>query len=628
MEICTPQAIPEVRSRIHDRRRAYAVAVFALVVVGAAIRVILAHRAAVSYDEVHVMGFGLQELVRSGREFWIDLPLRRSNAIAPLWWWLQAIPCACTGLVSLPALRLLPVLIGSATPACVWWAAAPRLGRRSALVLCGLVALSDVHAFASTRGECVEPLLVLCALVSACWIGGWRRPLAKVILWSFLPLTHLIKGGAILLLLVVGEILFRVVRQRGRSVGAIVAYGFAACIPISIWLAAASVTAFADGPILADAGEFGGLGAYLASLTTQYVATKGHMVATAWDAAMPFFDGRLWPLTALIFIPLVTAIGVAAVGTIRSLLQGHRNRRVSLFVALLPWSIVGCWLVIGRGLTGSRFHLLYLPAWWLLGSLALAARGSARITRSDSEPSSPATRLDARRIDVHPERGRPRRRFAPACLVILVAVWIVHLLFAFSVTSWTRREWRFDVLTALHAGVALAACLGIAIALAEGLFGRMWSVRVRVLLFGLSTAIGGLLMRELGPIAWGPSARFEPAPGSRVGDIPTALEDLDAAWSRERRFPGPDRTPFWVYMSNAHLTRPNRTAADAEWAIRYARAAIAANPADAQAWAYLGFASQSAGRPTAEIRSAWIRSHELRPDARLAEQIRRLDERP
>ncbi len=599
------------------RRRIIHSAALALILLGGSFRLAIALRSAVSYDEIYVMGDGLEQLAQSSRDFWVDVPLRRSNAIAPLWWWLQAIPSTFGGIVSLAGLRLLPVLLGTATLVLTWFVAAHRFGRRTALILLAIVALSDVHAFTSARGECVETLLLVAALPAACWIGDWRRPTRKILLWSILPLSHLLKGGAILAMILAGEIIFRAcVKPTGKSVPhgrsatwwAIVAAGFCAFVPIGVWLVIANATVFADGPVVADAGRFENLWQYIAGLTTGYSATKAHMVASAWDSAMIFFHGRVWPFTVLTCVPIATGIGLGVARIFQRRVPhprssegggrpaapvglGARTERTALVLSLLPWCVVGPFLVLGRGLVGSRFHLLYLPAWWLLASLAW---------------------------------GRPRtvRRVA---LVVIACVWILHVAAGFSMTSWSNLDWRME-LVSVETWVPLAF---VFLAMAILVRARFLQARsLRAVAVGVTMMLGAVIVSTHGPIAWGPAARFEPAPGPPVGDRPTFLSELETAWTRDHRYPPADPASFWVYMANAHLKRPDAAAADAEWAIRYADAAVHRNSADAQAWAYLGFASRSAGRPKDEIRRAWKRSYELRPDPRLSDLLRKLDESP
>ena len=86
-----------------------------LIALGTVLRLAYAVRCGVGYDEVFVMGVGLEETASSWGALLIDVPVRRSDGITPLWWWVQEIPFAFQRHASLVGLRVIPLVLGVGT---------------------------------------------------------------------------------------------------------------------------------------------------------------------------------------------------------------------------------------------------------------------------------------------------------------------------------------------------------------------------------------------------------------------------------------------------------------------------------------------------------------------------------
>jgi len=107
------------------------------------------------------------------------------------------------------------------------------------------------------------------------------------------------------------------------------------------------------------------------TLTFDYAKTKAHVTAGLVDALRVWWDWGVWPAT-VVSLPLgVMGIVGALYGTRRRRL-GTYTRRDAARIGLLVWVIVGMAVVVGRGTLGARFHLMYLPALWMLAALTVS----------------------------------------------------------------------------------------------------------------------------------------------------------------------------------------------------------------------------------------------------------------
>lgn len=570
----------------------------AIIALGLILRIAFAWRAGVGYDEVFVIGLGLDEIHESLARWLLEVPVRRSDAVTPLWWWLQAIPALLVGYPTLWGIRCVPVALGGLSLALFWILARRRLGQGPAILALSFVSMSDLVAFSSARGEFAEPLLLLAALPAVCLIGEGRRPWIKGILWLVLLLTHLGKGALIVAGLGIADTVFALC-DRTKNAGTASANRFqvrfkslalstaVALLPTVIWLLLVDRLLFAAGPVETDTGPRNSIWSAIHAITFGYRTTKLHMLAAPWDSLQVFLDARVWPVATISAFPMIVGI-FAAMG--HAIAARGQTRRSALVLSLFPWFLLALALVVGRGMIGSRFHLLYLPAAWVIASMGL-------------------WRL---------------RNGGPMFLLALATAWTVHLAIGFSWTSWTDRTLQLSWST-IAAGLFPFVLWAIVI-VGSSLNQRRLGVGTK-----LSAAIAiacGLTIASVscGPLRWGPAARFEPMAERTARTEDSLLAAMDRASTGIGLYPPPHGRSLHIDLANYFLTRSEANEYDFERAATYALLATRYDRNVARAWAYVGLAYQRSNRPVSEIRDAWERSYALNPDPRMAEWLSRLPE--
>ncbi len=580
-----PMSHPATTQPAPRRPKGYLALATACVAVGMVLRVALAIRCGVGYDEVFVMGTGLEELLASARAFFIDVPVRRSDAITPLWWWLQAVPSALLGQGSLISLRLCPVMIGVATLVLVAREAPRRLGRPAAATLLLIVTTSDVLAFCNARGEFSESLLMLLLWPALFRAGDPRRPVRKGLLWFLLLMTHLGKGLFLVAGLAAAETVHLALRRRrSRATRALAVSIGVAVIPVVAWLCLVNVLAFAGGPVETDAGKASDIWHAITRITMDYQATKAHMVAGPFAAMQVYLDGMVWPGAVLWTVPLLAGAAASLAPVFRGARQG---RRCVLAAGLVPWVAVGAWLVIGGGVVGSRFHLLYWPAVWVM-----AAMGLQRLWR------------------------RRQRGF----LVLAALVWSLHVTIALSWRSWIDRTLDVSAIGIVLGAVILVAAILPAMPVQRRRSSPSRHSRQVVGVALLMLVAAGCLL-GYGPIAWGPAARFEPMDTARPSVELRLLADIDAYRGQGQPWPTSHGRTLYSDLAHFHLSRADRQPHDVEQAIAYLQRELRDRPDDPRAWFYLGLAYQEAGAPVDQVRQAWQRSYALNPIPMVAERL-------
>jgi len=569
------------RAASSPTHRRYTVALAIIIAAGAGLRLGYAIRCGVAYDEVFVLGVGLDETVGDTGRLWCDVPVRRSDGITPLWWWVQALPVLSGGGLSLWGLRLWPVVLGVITLGLTWQVAAPRIGRGPAVILLALAAASDMLAFTNARGEFAESLLMAAALPAVCLVGDRRQWGLKGVLWLVLLMTHLGKGLFLVGGLISAECVLLILR-RGRALdwGRLATALLLAAGPTLGWLIIAGAVVFHGGSVSTDAGARDSVWQALAAITMDYGRIKGYMVARPLDAALVYADAAIWPTTAVLALPVAVGLIAAVAGALGG--RG-RGRRAALAIALLPWVMVGLAAVIGRGLLGARFHLLYWPALWLI-----AATGLWRL--------------------------RQARR---ALLVTAGVLWAAAAALAFSWSSWQQGDIRISTLTLV--GVALAGMPTVIAVCPPWYWASRWRPAAAAL--GLLLALTVVLT---GPWRWGPAARMEPMAGPEANQGSRLLARIDAARSGAAEYPGPQGRTLNIDLANYFLTKADGTPRDVDRAVHYAELETSRDALDPRAWFYLGLAYQRDGRPVGHVRRAWETCYSLRPDPRVAERLRQL----
>lgn len=560
-----------------------------ILVAGGAYRLMLSIRLPVGYDEVFVMAVGLLEMAKSPAAWLVETPMQRSSALAPLWWWVESLPLRFTGEVTLSGLRLVPMLCSLAIPALGYVCAARRFGRRTALIFAAFLALSDILSFCTVRSDFFEALLVVFMIPVVCGSGRRQSGVLRGACWAGMALTFFGKALFIVGLNVLGECVAAAVSRedRGARVRGIVVSLVLAAAPVGAWFTLAG-RHYAGRTIVHEAkADASGVLDLVRAMTLEYGKAKAHVVGPPIEAAMVWLDAGVWPTNAMAMgLMLVTLVLASA-----DVLSGHRRgwtSRRRAQAALLAWAVVGCAYVVWRGATGARFHLMYLPALWLLAALTLPRlRGSS-----------------------------PTRQGGAVAWCALVAAaslgWV----------SWSDGRW--SLIRALTFGAPFAVVAGvIGVRLFATSSQRRPSERVEI---GM-VLVAFVALSLCGPTVWGPAAKFEPMFQRNPRDAaarPWTESMIVLDNYRMGRIEAIERRPetLEVLLSNYFRTQQPP---DLAGALHFARRGVVHDPGNVMTWTYLGLALDEAGAAVEERRQAWEKALELKPESEfIADRLRAL----
>jgi 4-amino-4-deoxy-L-arabinose transferase-like glycosyltransferase len=541
----------------------------ALLLVGIGYRFYLVLKMPVGYDEVFVMSVGLEEMSRSAADFLIEVPVKRSSGITPLWWWLEYVPVRLGGGISLATLRVLPFLLGAGTMLLAYALARRFVGRRMAMVFLGLLCLSDVVAFTNSRSDFSESLSLPIIVALVCLAARRGFTLTRGLLLLVLMMTGLGKGILVagLLILAEGFVIALVPRERVRRALALFAALLIAVVPTLGYLLWANAHFAASGTIDHDAVQASNIFDLIHKLTLEYSQVKAHVTGSVRDAAQVYLDFAVWPVTVVTAVPLLAGILAAWRRLFRARFR-PRSRRDRQAAALLVWAVVGAAVIILRGSAGARFHLMYLPAAWMLCAMWIGRRGTIRSLRR-----------------ILPEL------VATAVFVAMATGWTD---WAAGRVAWPRVFGFMVVLVPIAAAGAWALTRAPRLARTAGpiALGIIWLVCIV----------------SAGPAKWAPYARFEPMYGS---EELAALDDYRSG--RRAQPPQPHGRTLYVDLAHYYLTTQPATDWSRAKALDYARREVARDETDARAWFYLGLALQENNAPVEEVRRAWERSLQLKP---------------
>lgn len=553
-------------------------------IAGGAYRLILSIRLPVGYDEVFVMAVGLLEMAKSPAAWLVETPMQRSSALAPLWWWVESLPLRVMGEVTLSGLRLAPMVCSLAIPVIGYACAARRFGRRTALIFAGFLALSDILSFCTVRSDFFEALMLVFMIPVVCGAGRRQRGVLRGACWAGMALTFFGKAMFIVALNVLGECLAAAVsrRDRGARVRRLLVSLMLAAAPVGAWFTLAG-RHYAGRTIVHEAkADASGVLDLVRAMTLDYGKTKAHVVGPPIEAAMVWLDAGVWPVNAMAMGVMIVALALASVDVLSGHRSGWSSRRRAQ-AALLAWSVVGCAYLVWRGATGARFHLMYLPALWLLASLTLPRLSSLS-----------------------------RSRQAIAAAVCLVAA-VVSL----GWVSWSDGRW--SPIRALTFGAPLAVIVGVIVA-------RLFVAPSQRL--ASERPVAGMMLAAFvaltlcGPTVWGPAAKFEPMFQRNPKDAaarPWTESMIVFDNYRLGRIESIERRPgtLEVLLSNYFRTQQPP---DLESAVHFARRGVVHDPADVQTWTYLGLALDEAGAAAEERRQAWEKALELKPESELIQE--------
>ncbi len=549
---------------------------------GAAYRVELSVGLPVGYDEVFVIAVGLLEMEASQAAYWLEVPMQRSSALAPLWWWVEYVPFKLLGDVTQSGVRIMPLLCSLTIPALGYLASWRRFGRRAALGFALFLSLSDVLAYCTVRAEFFESLLMLAAVPLVCGVGRPQRGAGRGVLWAAMLLTFFGKALFIIGLNLAAEgvvLAFARGRRARQAASLLVSLGVAA-VPAALWFFAAHEH-YQHGVIRHEAmPEARGVGELIRGITLGYGEVKRHVVGGTSDAALVYLDARVWPATALSSGFLALGLVCGASSAARSVRAGWTRLRLAR-TGLAVWSAGGAAYVMLSGTAGARFHLMYLPAAWLLAATSVT----------------------------HLARLRVGQKILLAASVLLLVIpslgWV----------EWSAGNWSPQ--RAVRTAMGLAA-----VVVALGALGRAtakWTGNSWALPAAL---IGGLVLLVAGPLRWGPAALFEPMYSAEAGgaDRPPYTDALLAIDARSAgRSKHIQRRPetLEVLLSNYFRTLQEP---DVTNAVHYADRAVLNNPEDVLAWTYLGLATDLTDTSIQERRAIWKKALDLKPDSAFLRQ--------
>jgi hypothetical protein len=560
------------------RRRAICLWVLLVIALGAAYRLWLAATLPVGYDEVFVMAVGLDDIRSSGTttrlmEMLFFLPIRRSNGVTPLWWWVQY-PSEFIGpAISLFALRVMPVTLGLLTPPLTWFLFRRRIGRGPAAILVTFVAACDILSFCNARAEFTESLLVPLTLIAVSRVGRPNRPVLCGAVWFAILMTHLGKGLFIVTALIAAEAVAlwlarpptrRSLHRYALSIGTGV-------LPLVLWLAVVNHFVFAGDPIRTDYRPEEGVTSIVDAvrkLTIDYPRTKQAMVAEPFDALEPYLDAVVWPTTAITGPWLLVACMVAATDAFRRPQRLGRRRRAA--AALAVTALVFATIMILRGTCAGRFHLMYLPLAWTAAATTL---------------------------------WRLRRISHNSVMYVFVLSWLIVVAFT---CAW--KDWHARTLSASRWLVAAVCVVPASVALWLG----MWFVpRVRRLGTPIVyLALCGVGVVIAGPVFWGPWARFEPFRSGDPEQPNLELVALDDYRSGRKDFPEPESGTLTLYLANFYMVGDRNLTR----ALYFSELAVERDPDNPRSWYYLGEVYRRAGRSAEDVDRSWSVAVRLDPE--------------
>jgi hypothetical protein len=366
--------------------------VIIFVMTGVLYRLYLTSVLPVGYDEVKVMAVGLEEMTESVGKTLIEVPVRRSNGITPLWWWFEYALTGNGRAISLLTLRVAPVVLGVLTLIVGYRLCSICWGRPTAVIFTAWLALSDVLTFTNSRSDFSESLSVLLLIPVVCLIGRPGAVVVRGLCLLGLLMTGLGKGIFAVSLMVLAEGTVLLVRRFSTPkcasmiemrraltpaspgpVRSLMVSLVIAAVPTGVYLFAAASYFAPTGSIDHDAVEAEGMIDLVYQITFNYPETKAHVTGGPMDAAFIWLNFDAWPVPLL----SVPVIAIAIFLTVRKWWAGGiggYSRRDTAMIGLLVWALCGAVLLISRGTAGARFHLMYLPALWLFAAHALRSR--------------------------------------------------------------------------------------------------------------------------------------------------------------------------------------------------------------------------------------------------------------
>ncbi|MCP4373855.1 MAG: hypothetical protein GY797_38000 [Deltaproteobacteria bacterium] len=346
--------------------------IFSLLVFTFFIRFPALTRIAFLHDEIIV----IQAAVRSldfavERGYWwevlIDIPLRFSAAVTPLWNWLQYIVTLLLPVGEHPT-RLLPFACSFLPIILSYYLTAQYFTRRIAIGTAIAFAISDICLWTSTKSEFTEQLLVSCMLSALIFMlrKNKRDFFIGSMLLGIAPLTYLGKGIFIyalyLLWLTGGSFLKRYYWRHAKANtfrDLVYYYGVLgiSLIPTIVWLFAAfyRIGLIQSTNLKAELGQIQSFSMYIYHLTVGIFKTRSFMQGYPGSNFIIYSYLEAWP-TSTMMTPL------ALLGIISSLINLSKNnfsKSHELFLVMAVLGYVPFLYFTLNGYQGARYTLLY-----------------------------------------------------------------------------------------------------------------------------------------------------------------------------------------------------------------------------------------------------------------------------
>ncbi len=324
-----------------------------------------------------------------------DLPLTSSNAVTPLWLWIQASNAHLTP--DHPAWTRLPAVIFSLLAVVLAFRLTrPRFGLAVATLTGLAFALSDLCLWTGAKSEFTEPLLLVVVLAAMGWMlhQDLRRFTTGAMILSLAPLTYLGKG--LFLYAFVGLWLMAIAAERlstshqsrrlvVRDLSRRLMILAASLLPTLLWLIAAHLhleMLRASGIVLTgDLGPIHSLFEQVQKTTFGYFEQREFLHGNWRTMLIVYTHLAAWPTSTLMapWALIGLAIGIRRLG------REPCPRARALLLALPTMGFAPFLYLLLRGYEGGRFTLLYQVPFALAVGLAIATTGRWLVSESSMQ---------------------------------------------------------------------------------------------------------------------------------------------------------------------------------------------------------------------------------------------------
>ncbi|MEM7583682.1 MAG: hypothetical protein AAF560_09915 [Acidobacteriota bacterium] len=371
-----------------------------LLLLAASLRVVAALTFAYTHDEVQVIQRGLEHLAAPPltdrfNHVAFDVPLTTSNAITPLWLWIQAANAWLTP--AAPVWTRLPAMLFSLVAVLlIFRLVRPRLGRATASAAALSFVLSDLCLWTGAKSEFTEPLLLVVTLLALDRMlrVDLKHFVVGALALSLAPLTYLGKGlflYALVGLWVAATAWDRVVTSEIDRATAVreavtrLAILAASLLPTVLWLVAAHARLKFLGTyglvLQGDLGPIHSLVEQVRRTTIGYFDERDFLRGSWHTMLIVYHHLAAWP-TSTLMAPWA-ALGLA-LGCDRLRRESQPATRALLWT-LPTMGLVPFLYLLFRGYEGGRFTLLYQVPFSIAIGIGVVAVARGLLAESQRE---------------------------------------------------------------------------------------------------------------------------------------------------------------------------------------------------------------------------------------------------